>query len=73
MYITRNDRWTSPLFIAGESYGTFRAAGLAGRLVDEGIAFNGITLISTVLNFQTIRPNLSNSLAYAVHLPTSHR
>jgi carboxypeptidase C (cathepsin A) len=70
MYITRNDRWKSPLFIAGESYGTFRAAGLAGRLIDEGIAFNGITLISTVLNFQTIRPNRSNSLAYAVHLPT---
>jgi carboxypeptidase C (cathepsin A) len=70
MYITRSDRWKSPLFIAGESYGTMRAAGLAGRLIDEGIAFNGITLISTVLNFQTLRPNLTNSLAYAVHLPT---
>ena len=32
MYLTRNDRWLSPLFIAGESYGTFRAAGLAGTL-----------------------------------------
>src|SRR5262249_22139105 len=31
MYVTRNSRWVSPLFIAGESYGTFRAAGLAGR------------------------------------------
>jgi carboxypeptidase C (cathepsin A) len=70
MYLTRNNRWVSPLFIAGESYGTFRAAGLAGYLVDQGIAVNGITLISTVLNFGTLRPALTNSLAYALHLPT---
>jgi len=70
MYLTRNNRWMSPLFIAGESYGTFRAAGLAGYLIDQGIALNGIALISTVLNFSTIRPLLSNSLAYALHLPT---
>jgi carboxypeptidase C (cathepsin A) len=70
MYLTRNNRWDSPLFIAGESYGTFRAAGLAGHLIDQGIAFNGITLISTVLNFGSLRPNLENGLAYALHLPT---
>jgi carboxypeptidase C (cathepsin A) len=55
MYLTRNSRWVSPLFIAGESYGTFRAAGLAGNLIDQGIAFNGIALISTVLNFEALR------------------
>jgi carboxypeptidase C (cathepsin A) len=70
MYITRNDRWLSPLFIAGESYGTFRAAGMAGELIDQGIAFNGIMLISTVLNFEVLRPSLHNGLAYALHLPT---
>lgn len=70
MYLTRNSRWMSPLFIAGESYGTFRAAGLAGQLIDQGIAFNGITLISTVLNFEALRPSLNNGLAYALHLPT---
>jgi carboxypeptidase C (cathepsin A) len=70
MYVHRNNRWASPLYIAGESYGTFRAAGLAGYLIDQGIAFNGIVLISTVLNFATIRPSLHNSLAYALHLPT---
>ncbi len=70
MYVHRNNRWTSPLCIAGESYGTFRAAGLAGFLIDQGIAVNGIVLISTVLNFATIRPGLQNSLAYALHLPT---
>ncbi len=42
LYLTRNSRWLSPLFIAGESYGTFRAAGLAGQLIDQGIAFNGV-------------------------------
>src|SRR5207248_6130387 len=67
LYLTRNSRWMSPLFIAGESYGTFRAAGLAGSLIDQGIAFNGIALISTVLNFEALRPSLNNGLAYALH------
>jgi carboxypeptidase C (cathepsin A) len=70
MYLNRNGRWVSPLFIAGESYGTFRAAGLAGNLIEQGIAFNGIVLISTVLNFEALRPSLNNGLAYALHLPT---
>jgi carboxypeptidase C (cathepsin A) len=70
MYLTRNNRWMSPLFIAGESYGTFRAAGLAGTLIDQGIALNGVVLVSVVLNFNTLRPGLTNSLAYAMHLPT---
>ena len=70
LYLTRNSRWMSPLFIAGESYGTFRAAGLAGNLIDQGIAFNGVVLISTVLNFEVLRPSLHNGLAYALHLPT---
>lgn len=70
MYLTRNSRWVSPLFIAGESYGTFRAAGLAGNLIDKGIAFNGVVLISTVLNFETLRPSMNNSLGYALNLPT---
>ncbi|HEV2968485.1 MAG TPA: peptidase S10 [Pirellulales bacterium] len=70
MYITRNDRWLSPLFIAGESYGTFRAAGLAGTLIERGIAVNGIVLISTVLDFGMLRPSVGNGLPYALHLPT---
>jgi carboxypeptidase C (cathepsin A) len=49
MYLTRNSRWLSPLFIVGESYGTFRAAGLAGTLVEQGIALNGVVLVSTIL------------------------
>src|SRR6476469_9217929 len=45
MFLTRYDRWTSPLFMLGESYGTTRAAGVAGYLADKGIAFSGITLL----------------------------
>jgi carboxypeptidase C (cathepsin A) len=70
MYITRNERWVSPLFIAGESYGTFRAAGLAGTLIEKGIAVNGIVLISTVLNMGILEEDLFDGLPYALHLPT---
>jgi carboxypeptidase C (cathepsin A) len=70
LYLTRNERWTSPLFLAGESYGTTRAAGLSGYLIDRGIAFNGIVLLSTVLNFQTILFTSGNDLPYELILPT---
>ncbi len=70
MYLTRNQRWTSPLFLAGESYGTTRAAGLSGYLIDRGIPLNGITLISSVLNFQTLSAGRGNDLPYIVYLPT---
>jgi carboxypeptidase C (cathepsin A) len=53
--ITRARCRTSPLFILEEDYGTTRAAGIAGYLADRGISFNGITLLSTVLNFETSR------------------
>lgn len=46
MYLSRNDRWTSPLYLIGESYGTTRAAGLTGHLIELGIAFNGVVLVS---------------------------
>ncbi len=70
MYLTRYNRWMSPLFIAGESYGTFRAAGLAGSLVNDGVAVNGVTLISTILNYGTGRGNLINNTPYALIIPT---
>ena len=70
LYLTRYQRWPSPLFLAGESYGTTRAAGLAGKLIDWGIAFNGIILISTILNFQTARFEQGNDLPYILFLPT---
>jgi len=70
LYLTRYKRWGSPLFLAGESYGTTRAAGLAGHLFGQGIAFNGLVLISTVLNFQTIEFEEGNDLPYVLFLPT---
>ncbi len=70
LYLSRNQRWTSPLYLAGESYGTTRAAGLAGHLIDRGIAFNGVLLLSTVMNFQTLRFTKANDLPYALYLPS---
>lgn len=69
MYITRNARQRSPLFIAGESYGTFRTAGLAGYLIERGIAFNGVVLIGTTLNLETIWSR-SDDLVYQLEFPT---
>lgn len=70
LYISRNERWASPLFILGESYGTTRAAGIAGYLADRGISFNGITLLSTVLNFETLEENNTNDQPYIFLIPS---
>jgi carboxypeptidase C (cathepsin A) len=70
LYLSRYERWGSPLFLVGESYGTTRAAGLAGHLVDRGIAFNGILLVSSILNFQTARFGGGNDSPYPLFLPT---
>jgi len=70
MYLTRYERWTSPLFLAGESYGTTRASALSGYLVDRGIAFNGIMLISTIMNFETTNFAAGNDLPYELFLPS---
>ena len=70
LYITRNERWTSPLFLFGESYGTTRSAGIAGYLADRGISFNGITLLSTVLNFETLEDNNTNDQPYIFLIPS---
>jgi carboxypeptidase C (cathepsin A) len=70
LYISRYDRWSSPLFLLGESYGTTRAAGIAGYLADHGIAFNGVTLLSMAVDFQTLEWNNSNDLPYLLLVPT---
>jgi carboxypeptidase C (cathepsin A) len=70
LYITRNERWSSPLFLFGESYGTTRSAGIAGYLADRGISFNGITLLSTVLNFETLEDNNTNDQPYIFLIPS---
>src|SRR5258705_2969131 len=70
MYLSRYERWTSPLFLAGESYGTTRASALSGYLIDRGIAFNGIMLISTIMNFETTNFAAGNDIPYALYLPS---
>ncbi|HOA72964.1 MAG TPA: peptidase S10 [Phycisphaerae bacterium] len=71
LYLTIYRRWSSPVFLAGESYGTTRAAGLSDFLVERhGIALNGIILISSVLSFQTLRFGDGNDLPYVLYVPT---
>ena len=68
---TRMQRWSSPKFLIGESYGTTRAAGLAGHLQQRhGMVLNGALLISVILNFQTARFVVGNDLPYILFLPT---
>jgi carboxypeptidase C (cathepsin A) len=72
LYLTRNKRWTSPLYLSGESYGTTRASGLSGYLLEggSGIALNGLVLISTVMNFQTLLFAKGNDLPFNLYIPT---
>lgn len=71
LYTTKYGRWGSPKFLCGESYGTLRAAGLAEHLQDRyNLELNGIVLVSTVLDFQTIAFNATNDLAYVLFLPS---
>jgi carboxypeptidase C (cathepsin A) len=70
MYLGRYERWNTPLFLVGESYGTTRASGLSNVLFDKGIALNGICLISTVMNFQTLLFADGNNLPYTLIFPS---
>lgn len=70
MYVSRYERWSSPLYLFGESYGTTRSAGVAGYLYDKGIAFNGVVLLSTVLTFQTLDFAPENDVPYPLILPS---
>jgi carboxypeptidase C (cathepsin A) len=57
-YITVNQRWNSPKFLFGESYGTTRSAGLVSALQNDGVEFNGVTLLSSILNYNRRNPGL---------------
>jgi carboxypeptidase C (cathepsin A) len=71
MYLDRYERWNSPLFLVGESYGTTRASALSGYMLQKyGVAFNGIVLVSTVLNFETLEFAAGNDLPYVLYLPS---
>lgn len=71
LFVTRYQRWNSPKFLIGESYGTTRAAGLSGYLQERfGMYLNGIILVSVVLDFSTLLFTPGNDLPYLLFLPT---
>jgi len=71
IYVSRNNRWNSPKFLIGESYGTFRSAALGNYLQShEGIYLNGIVLMSSVLNLGTISFNPGEDLTYVFYVPS---
>ena len=71
LYVTRFDRWSSPKYLFGESYGTVRSAGIAAELQSShGIELNGIVLVSSVIDFSTLRDAPGNDLHYVTFLPT---
>ena len=71
LWVSRHERWLSPKFLAGESYGTLRAAGLAAHLQERhGLYFNGLLLISSVLDMGTLNFTEGNDLPYSLFVPT---
>jgi len=71
LYVSRNDRWHSPKFLIGESYGTFRSAALGNYLQEhDGMDFNGIVLISNVLDLGTISFHPGSDMPYIFYLPS---
>ena len=71
LYVTRNERWASSKYLAGESYGTPRSVGLAQYLSEEySLDLNGLMLISTANDFSTLEFDPGNELLYILHLPT---
>ncbi len=71
LWTSRNQRWLSPKYLAGESYGTLRASALANHLQQRhGLYLNGIMLISSVIDMGTIRFTEGNDLPPALFLPT---
>jgi carboxypeptidase C (cathepsin A) len=70
LWTTRHDRWLSPKFLCGESYGVFRAAGVADLLREKyGMYLNGLVLVSGVLDFATLDNEPGNDLPYILYLP----
>ncbi len=70
-YVTRNQRWNSPKFLLGESYGTTRSAVLVNQLQNRaGMHFSGVSLISAVLDFETLLFAPGHDTSYIVYLPS---
>jgi carboxypeptidase C (cathepsin A) len=71
LFTTREQRWESPKFLCGESYGVLRASGLVDYLQDtHGMYFQGLVLLSGLVSFQTLSADSGNDLPYILALPT---
>jgi len=69
-WITEHDRWSSPKFLLGESYGGIRAAGLANHLQSRyGMSLNGVVMLSSVLDLRTLGGGPGDDIVYPVYLP----
>lgn len=69
-YLINNDRLNSPKFLLGESYGTFRNAGVMKRLLSQGIAMNGVIMVSAVFDLRTLLFPPNDDMPYVAHFPT---
>ena len=70
LFTTREQRWLSPKYLCGESYGVMRVGGLVQFLQEKhGMYFDGLMLMSGLINFQTLAGSLGNDLPYVVFLP----
>ena len=69
-FLIANDRMNSPKYLLGESYGTFRNAGLMNKLLSQGIAMNGVIMVSAVFDLRTLLFPPDDDLPYIVHFPT---
>lgn len=69
-WVTEHDRWDSPKFLLGESYGGIRAAGLSSHLQSRyGMSLNGVILLSSLLELRTSFGAEGDTLTYSVYLP----
>ncbi|MCC9595914.1 S10 family peptidase [Rubrivivax sp. JA1055] len=68
-WLTRHRRWGSPVYLAGESYGTTRGAALADKLLDGGVALAGLVLVSCAMDLQSLSFDPGNDLPYTLFLP----
>ena len=69
VWLTRHKRWGSPVYLAGESYGTTRGAALADKLQALGVSLSGVILISCAMDLQSLVFAPRNDLPYALFLP----
>ncbi|MFO0712658.1 MAG: hypothetical protein U0353_22595 [Sandaracinus sp.] len=70
VWITRHQRWNSPKFLVGESYGGTRVAALAAQLQDKGTMLNGVGLISAALDFTALEFQWGNDFPHVIYLPS---